>query len=144
MSMRLTIEALSVLLPAGALGSSVVLASAPASALAVSNHAAALGAAPHVGVAARLQAIRDGVSAMVTEGIAAADDRPEIVKAWWGNGHWGWHNGGWGWHNGGWGWHNGGWGWHNGGWGWPNGGLGWHNGGWGWPNGGWHNFWHNF
>ncbi len=121
-----TVEVLSILLPAGVLGTSVLLAAAPA---------AALPAAAHGGVAARLQAIREGVSAMASNAVLAPGDRPDIVKAWWGNGHWGWHNGGWGWHNGGWGWHNGGWGWRNGGW------HNWHNG---WGNGGWRNFWHNW
>jgi rSAM-associated Gly-rich repeat protein len=129
-----TLEALSVLLPAGVFGTSVMLAAASAAAFPAANQAG-VNSAPGGGIAARLHAIRNGVSAMAGSAVLAPGDTPEIVKAWWGNGHWGWHNGGWGWHNGGWGWHNGGWGWHNG---------GWHNGGWGWPNGGWHNFWHNF
>lgn len=63
-------------------------------------------------VAARLQSIRDAVSAVGrdeadAEGQPGRD--PNILKTWWHNG---WGNGGWGpgWGNG---WHNGGWGhWH--------------------------------
>jgi rSAM-associated Gly-rich repeat protein len=128
-----TLKVLSFLLPAGAFGISVALASAPAKALVVpdpSSHAA-----PESSVAARLQAIRAGVSQL--DGAAAfpgAD--PNIAKAWWANGiPWvnvvPWGNGGF--RNGGWG--NGGF--RNGGWG--NGGF--RNGGWG--NGGWGNGWHN-
>jgi rSAM-associated Gly-rich repeat protein len=125
-----TLDALSVLLPAGALGISMALASAPAKAVVVANPDSP---------SARLQAIRDGVSAIANrEPTASTGDALNILRTWWGNG--GWRNGGWGWRNGGWGWHNGGWGnggWRNGGWG---------NGGWGngWHNGGWPNFWHNW
>jgi rSAM-associated Gly-rich repeat protein len=130
------LKALHSLLPAGALGISVTLASIPANAMAVTR--------PDIGnakveqpVAARLQAIRQGVSAVIGTASTGTVENPNIVKVWWGNGGWG--NGGWGWHNG---WHNGGWGngWHNGGWGngWGN---GWHNGGWG---NGWHNGWGNW
>jgi rSAM-associated Gly-rich repeat protein len=129
-----TLEALSVLLPAGALGISVALASTPAEALAVPSQSAAAMGTPGEGVSARLKAIRSGVSA-VTSQAAETDGNPNIVKAWWGNGGWGRWHGGWGRWRGGWG--NGGWGWHN----------GWHNGGWGnggWGNGGWPNFWHNW
>jgi rSAM-associated Gly-rich repeat protein len=125
-----TLEAISVLLPAGALGISVVLASAPAEALVAPDPSATSQAAPGEGVSARLQAIRSGVSAVTSQAGAETAGDPNILKVWWGNGgrwHGGWGNGG-GWHNGGW--HNGGW--HNGGWG-----NGWH-------NGGWHNGWHNW
>jgi rSAM-associated Gly-rich repeat protein len=124
-----TLKALSVLLPAGALGMSVALASAPATAAAASGQNAGASDTAGEGVAARLRAIRSGVSEMILE--VPADGAPDhnIAKAWWGNvGGWrpGWGNGGWGWRNGGWG--NGGWrnGWGNGGWrnGWPN---YWHN-----------------
>ena len=120
---RRSARALVALLPAGAFGLSVSLASADASA----------STSPEVqpnkpgDVAEKLQSIRLSVSdalqqyAQDKEPFVAVD--PEQRLAWWGNG---WHNGGWGWHNGGWGngWHNGGWGngWHNGGWG-----NGWHN-----------------
>ncbi|MEJ0048740.1 MAG: hypothetical protein WDN04_23485 [Rhodospirillales bacterium] len=133
-----TLGALSVLLPAGVLGTSALLASAPAEALVKPVQSGAASTADGSGIAARLRAIRGGVSALA--GDAARRNATRISKkVWWGNGGWGWHRG-WGWHNGGWGWHNGGFGWGNGGWG--NGGWGWHNGGWG--NGGWHNFWHNW
>ena len=123
-------KALSVVLPAGAVGASVLLALASTNAAASTSQNA--NAAPPNGesVSTRLQAIRSGISDMT----GSATDPTEksdasAAPAWWGNGGWGrwrlgWHNGGWG--NGGW--HN----WGNGGWG--NG--GWHNG--------WHNFWHNW
>ena len=117
-------RALAQLLPSGALGLSVGLAAADASATAV---AAPKGPAT-ASVADRLQSIRTDVSSALEqyrkdgEPFVAVD--PEQMLAWWGNG--GWRNGGW--RNGGWG--NGGW--HNG---------GWHNGGWG---NGWHNGWHNW
>jgi rSAM-associated Gly-rich repeat protein len=127
-------KALSVVLPGGALGASIVLAlmsQAPAA------HAAQIPSqADRSGsVAERLAVIRSGVSSL-SDGDAAAgsaDLTPEgaakLVPTWWGNGGWGrwrlgWGNGGWpNWHNG---WHN----WGNAGW--PN----WHNA--------WHNFWHNW
>ena len=139
-------KALSLVLPAGPLGASLLLAISSAQA-ATSPAAISDATAEQPSVAMRLQAIRTGIADIVTP---AADDsgaleQPEgghFIPIWWGNGGWGrWHAG---WGNGGWrfGWHNGGWG--NGGWG--NG--GWRNGGWGnggWPNwhNGWNNFWHN-
>ncbi len=139
-------KALSVVLPAGAVGASLLLAVSSAQA-APSATAPGL-STEQPSVAARLKAIRDGVTKMGAQPIAADlqlqnDGGGELVPTWWGNGGWGrWHAG---WGNGGWrfGWHNGGWGnggWHNGGWG--NG--GWGNGGWhnNWNNG-WHNYWHN-
>jgi rSAM-associated Gly-rich repeat protein len=132
---RRSARALAALLPAGAFGLSVSLASADAAATATAD----VGTAPKKPgeIAERLQSIRLSVSdaleqyARDREPFVAVD--PDKQLAWWGNG---WHNGGWGWHNGGWG--NG---WHNGGWG-----NGWHNGGWGngWHNGGWGNGWHNW
>ncbi len=121
-----TLRVLSLLLPAGALGISVVLASAPAKAMVVPD----AGAKAASGVAERLQAIRVGVSQLDRELLAPRGDDPNIAKAWWANGI-PWFNGGF--RNGGWG--NGGF--RNGGWG--NGGF--RNGGWG--NGGWGNGWHN-
>jgi rSAM-associated Gly-rich repeat protein len=124
---------LAALLPAGALGMSVSLASVDAAAALSSGESKAQQPGD---VAKRLQTIRGSVSDALEQygrdgqPFVAVD--PETQLAWWGNG---WH-GGWGWR--GWGWH-GGWGnggWHNGGWG--NG--GWHNGGWG----NWHNGWHNW
>lgn len=124
---RRTLRTLAQLLPSGALGLSVGLAAADASATAV----AAPEDANKSSVADRLQSIRTDVSGAIEqyrkdgEPFVAVDR--EQTLAWWGNG---WHRG-WGWRNGGWGngWHNGGWG--NGGWG-----NGWHNG---WGNG-WHNW----
>jgi rSAM-associated Gly-rich repeat protein len=133
---RRSTRALATLLPAGAFGLSVSLASADASATATADGANKPKKPGEI--AERLQSIRLSVSEALQEyakdgePFVAVD--PEQQLAWWGNGWRGWHNGGWGWHNGGWGWHNGGWGngWHNGGWG-----NGWHNGGWG---NGWHNW----
>jgi rSAM-associated Gly-rich repeat protein len=128
------VKALSVVLPAGAVGASVLLALASTDASAISNQS---NTAPPSGqsVSTRLQEIRIGVSDMTGSATDPAEGGAKAEPAWWGNGGWGrWHLG---WRNGGWGnggWHN----WGNGGWG--NG--GWGNGGWG--NGGWHNGWHNF
>jgi rSAM-associated Gly-rich repeat protein len=143
-------KALSLVLPAGALGASLLLAMSSAQA-ATSPGPISDDSAGESGVAARLQAIRAGVADIATpstEGSAELDQSEggRLIPTWWGNGGWGrWHMG---WGNGGWrfGWHNGGWGpgWHNGGWGnggWPNGWHNWGNGG--WHNGGWHNYWHN-
>jgi rSAM-associated Gly-rich repeat protein len=125
-----TLKALSFLLPAGVLGVSVTLAGAPANALPLSPQGAGAASGQNPGVAARLKAIRDGVSEVAGE---PADDVfanvgegfPNVLKAYWRN----WRNGGWRprWHNGGWGWRNGGWHWRNG----------------GWRNGGWRN-WRNW
>jgi rSAM-associated Gly-rich repeat protein len=133
-------KALSMVLPAGAVGASLLLAVASAPASAELTPAPVSSNPP--GIAARLKAIRSGVSEMTTQPAATESGSDptaagELVPTWWGNGGWG--NGHIGWGNGGWhlGWGNGGWnnGWHNGGWA-----NGWGNGG--WPNG-WHNFWHN-
>jgi rSAM-associated Gly-rich repeat protein len=126
-----TKQVLAMLLPAGVLGISAVLATMQAEAS--PTH---LKADERISsVAERLSEIRAGVSAVeFKEGKNSVADAALLGE--WPNfgGGFGWRNGGWGnggWHNGGWGnggWHN----WHNGGWG--NGG-GWHN---------WHNFWHNW
>jgi rSAM-associated Gly-rich repeat protein len=124
-------KALSVVLPAGAVGASVLLALASTDALAVSNQNAN---PPPTGqsVSTRLQEIRSGISDMTGSATDPTQEDAKAAPAWWGNGGWGrWHMG---WGNGGWGnggWHN----WHN----WGNG--GWGNGGW---HNGWHNFWHNW
>jgi rSAM-associated Gly-rich repeat protein len=128
------LRALSILLPAGALGASVALASTSAVAFVPPSQEATSPAAGK-NVATRLQAIRTSVSALAADAERQSQTDPNVRLAWWGNGgfgpwRFGWGNGG-HWHNGGW--RNGGWG--NGGWG--NG--GWHN----WHNG-WHNGWHNF
>jgi rSAM-associated Gly-rich repeat protein len=131
-------KALSVVLPAGAFGASVLLALATSEATAASNSNQPTNVAPtsQEGVSTRLQAIRTGVSDLAGSASFDPEGDAKATPAWWGNGGWGrWHPG---WGNGG-GWRNGGWGnggWHNGGWG-----NGWHNGGWG---NGWHNFWHNW
>jgi rSAM-associated Gly-rich repeat protein len=128
------LKTLSVVLPAGAFGASVLLALAASEASAMSNTIAKSSTTPEQSISTRLKTIRAGVSDM--SGSASFDPQGDATAtpAWWGNGGWGrWHVG---WGNGGWGWHNGGWGnggWRNGGWG---------NGGWG--NGGWHNGWHNY
>jgi rSAM-associated Gly-rich repeat protein len=133
------LKTLSVVLPAGAFGASVLLALAASEASAASITNQQTSTTPPQSISARLQTIRAGVSDM--SGSASFDPEGDATAtpAWWGNGGWGRWHGGWG--NGGMGWRNGGWGnggWHNGGWG---------NGGWGnvgWGNGGWHNGWHNF
>ena len=126
-------KALSVVLPGGSLGASIVLAlmaqTPAAEAAQVASQPDGTGS-----VSARLAEIRSGVTAMPDANTSAgsADPAPqgqaELLPTWWGNGGWGRWGIGWG--NGGWpNWHN----WHN----WGNG--GWHN----WGNG-WHNFWHNW
>jgi rSAM-associated Gly-rich repeat protein len=128
------LKALSVLLPAGALGASIALASAPAEASASATSGTTFPPASTQSVSARLQTIRTSVSEIAGMQPGQLDGDPKMTLAWWGNGGWGrWHMG---WGNGGWGnggWHNWNNGWHN----WGNG--GWHN----WGNG-WHNFWHNW
>jgi rSAM-associated Gly-rich repeat protein len=126
------LRALSVVLPAGALGASVLLALASTDALASSDKINPGSPPSGESVSTRLQAIREGVSGMTGSASFDPQGDAKAVPAWWGNGGWGrwrlgWGNGGWG--NGGW--HN----WHN----WGNG--GWGNGGW---HNGWHNFWHNW
>lgn len=139
---------LSGMLPGGVLGASMVLASASAAASVDKSSSEAQ--SPQQDVAAQLEAIRAGVTALgvpaATDAAGSAEitgeDAPRTAATWWGNGGWGrwrfgWHNGGFGWPN----WHN----WHN----WNNWGNGgnpgnnWGNGGPNWGNGGWHNFWHN-
>ena len=129
-------RALSVVLPSGALGASLVLALSSAQARPAEQPAAEAPVTGSQSVSARLRAIREGVSELTTSQEAAGSAEPKapadgkLTPTWWGNGGWGrwhmgWGNGGFGWPN----WHN----WHN----WGNG--GWHN----WGNG-WHNFWHNW
>jgi len=136
---RRSLRALTQLLPSGAFGLSVSLASADAAAIAAAHPEESKSGS----VAERLRSIRNDVSSAIEQyrkdGAPFVAVDPEQRLAWWGNGGWrngGWHNWGNGWHNGGWGnWHNG---WGNGGWhNWGNG--GWHN----WGNG-WNNGWHNW
>jgi rSAM-associated Gly-rich repeat protein len=124
---------LSLVLPAGALGASILLGLASQTANA---RATPVEPAQPESVADQLSAIRATVSELNSQSATGGSAEPQAdgaqaAPAWWGNGGWGrWHRG---WGNGGWpnGWHN----WGNGGWG---------NGGWNnWHNG-WHNFWHNW
>jgi rSAM-associated Gly-rich repeat protein len=125
-------RALSLVLPGGALGASVVLALGSSQVGAAVSGSSERPPVPSESVSERLRAIRAGVSELTqpenasgSAEFGAADAAP-VVPTWWGNGGWGrWHMG---WGNGGFGWPN----WHN----WGN---GWHN----WGNG-WHNFWHNW
>ena len=112
---RRTARALAALLPAGALGLSVSLASADAAATLAYDSGTT--ARKPGNVAERLQSIRasvtDAVGQYSKDGKPFVAVYPETQLAWWGNGGWrngGWRNGGWG--NGGW--HNWGNGWHNG------------------------------
>jgi hypothetical protein len=108
---------LSELLPAGAVGMSLLLgATAPSEA---NRHPADSQptAANRTGIAERLASIRDAVSDL-TPSIAPGEGEQQLA---WGN--W-WRNGGWrgpGWRNGGW--------------------SNWRNG---WRNGGWQNWWRNW
>jgi rSAM-associated Gly-rich repeat protein len=115
-------QALAVLLPAGVLGISTLLATVQSEAASVNRK----DESPIASVAERLSEIRAGVSDIEFKDRQGSVADAALLGAWpnfgWGNGGWGWRNGGW--RNGGWG--NGGW--HN-----------WHNG---WHN--WHNFWHNW
>lgn len=125
---------LSALLPAGALGMTILLGSSAAQAARETAADSQASLAPPASVSQRLGAIRDAVSDAIraegrvplesTESVAWGNIGVSIPFLWpfWNN----WGNGGWG--NGGW--RNGGW--RNG---------GWHNGG--WPNG-WHNGWRNY
>ena len=70
-----TLKALSFLLPAGLLGVSMTLAGAPASALPLSPEGAAAASGQNPGVAARLRAIRDGVSDVVGQSDGEFDQR---------------------------------------------------------------------
>jgi hypothetical protein len=102
------VDILSGLVPAGALGVSLLLGSTPPCE-AGEPPSNALPLATQ-GVSVRLAAIREAVSEIGAPPIKSAAGEQRLA---WGN----WHNGGW--HNGGWGnWRNG---WHNG---WPN---WWHN-----------------
>jgi hypothetical protein len=106
MSLRLKyLDILSGMVPAGALGVSLLFSSA-APCHANEHPADAVRAATH-GVSERLAAIREAVSELGTPTIKRGDSEPQLAWGnWWRNG--GWRNGGWGnWRNG---WHNG---WHN-------------------------------
>ena len=113
------LKILSAMLPAGAVGVSLMLGAAPAAADR-SPSSVQSQAAGRTRVSERLAAIRDAVSDVAAPGALKTGER----LAWWA-----WRNGGGG-------------GWRNGGGGWRNGGGGWRNGG--WHNGGWRNFWRNW
>ena len=110
------LKILSGMVPAGAVGLSLLLGSTTPSD--ASEHPAGWqpSASDSAGVSERLAAIREAVSEVVGPVIKPGEGEQQLA---WGN--W-WHNWGWRrpwWHNGGWGnWRNG---WHNG---WPN---WWHN-----------------
>jgi rSAM-associated Gly-rich repeat protein len=97
---RRRLTALAALLPAGALGLSVSLASAGAEAATSSDTMAKKSGS----VAERLQSIRESVSGALNEMPKANEPflkvDPDKRLAWWGNG--GWNNWGNGWRNGGW------------------------------------------
>ena len=143
------LQLLAALLPAGAFGLSVALASNAAEATPTTDEKSrADNNLDTFSVAAELQTIRDAVDETAMElggGQHGQASDGNIRLAWWLNGNGlGWGNGGRVWGNGGypaWGnvrpWGNG---WGNGGWinaaPWRN----WHNGGWhNWRNGGWRN-----
>ena len=127
---------LSALLPAGALGMSLILGAGGAEAAREMPGGPTASLASPSPVGARLAAIRDAVSD-VTGKAAPADGIERLawgniginipLPTWpiWNNWSNGWNNWGNNWHNG---WHNWGNNWHN----------GWHNGG--WHNGGWRNY----
>jgi hypothetical protein len=140
------IRALTLLLPAGACGASVLLALSASPARAQPD-ASLQQEASGSSVAERLRVIRAGVAELSQSAPGSAE--PEAGRGArgtptsWANGP-GWANGP-NWSNGPAAWGNGP-GWGNGGW--PNWGNGWHNWGNGWHNGwrwhNWHNFWHNW
>jgi rSAM-associated Gly-rich repeat protein len=116
------LKILSGMLPAGAVGVSLMLGSAAPAAADQDPARSQPPAAEPSGVSDRLAAIRDAVSSIDYPKASQAGEQ----VAWWA-----WRNGGGGWRNGGAAWGNGGW--RNG---------GWRNGG--WRNGPWSNFWRNF
>ncbi len=140
------LQFLTALLPAGAFGLSVALASSAAKATPTpeADKPSTDNGSNNRSVAAELQAIRDAVDEANAEiqggegGRVGQIDDSNVRLAFWLNGN------GRGWGNGGRRWGNGGWpAWGNGGRVWGN---GWGNGGWGngpWHNGGWHN-WRNW
>jgi len=109
---RRYVKILSGILPAGAVGASLLLAAAAPVEAKGSSPDSQPAAAERALVSERLAAIREAVSEVVgatTE--PGAGEQRLAWGNWWRNG--GWRNGGWGnWRNG---WHNGGWHnwWHN-------------------------------
>ena len=88
------LKTLSVVLPAGAFGASVLLALAASEACAAPNTNQQTSTTPQQSISTRLQTIRAGVSDM--SGSASFDPQGDAkaTPAWWGNGGWGrWHAG---------------------------------------------------
>jgi rSAM-associated Gly-rich repeat protein len=112
------LKLLSEIMPAGAVGISLLLGSAAPGDAARHPADSRPAAADLSNVAERLAAIREAVSDLAGEVVKSRPDEQQLA---WGN--W-WRNGGWrgpGWRNGGW--------------------SNWRNG---WRNGGWRNWWHNW
>ena len=143
-----TDRALSILLPAGVLGASAVLAAAQARSLPAPEPAPAVAPDSGPSVAERLQAIRESAGSPEVAATLYIDPVDRILLAQWvnlGGGGVGWRNGGWNnapWRNAGWRnvpWGNAGWRnvgpWRNAPWA-----NGWNN----WRNGPWRNFWRNW
>ena len=103
---------LSQMMPAGAVGVSLLLGAAAPGDAAQHPADSRLSAAVRSPVAERLAAIRQAVSEIAGDGVKLRRGEQQLAWGnWWRNG--GWRNGGWGnWRNG---WHNGGWHnwWHN-------------------------------
>jgi hypothetical protein len=107
-------KVLSQIVPAGAVGVSLLLGAAAPGDAAQHPANAKPAAAEGFSIAQRLAAVREAVSDVAGDAIRSTPGEQQLA---WGN--W-WRNGGW----------------RNGGWG------NWRNGG--WHNGGWHNWWHNW
>jgi hypothetical protein len=107
------LRVLSQIMPAGAVGVSLLLGAAAPGDTAQHPADSRLSAADRSPVAERLAAIRQAVSDIAADAVRSPPGEQQLGWGnWWRNG--GWRNGGWGnWRNGGW--HNGGWGnwWHN-------------------------------
>jgi hypothetical protein len=106
------LSVLSQIMPAGAVGVSLLLGSATPGDAAQHPAASQPKAADPATVAERLAAIRQAVSDVAADTVNLRPGEQQLAWGnWWRNG--GWRNGGWGnWRNG---WHNGGWHnwWHN-------------------------------
>jgi hypothetical protein len=110
------LKILSSIVPAGAVGVSLLLGSTAPGAASEDPAARQPQASDQARISERLAAIRDAVSIVGGEE-AAKHGAGDVRIAWWGNGGWGYRRwGGWGWPN------------------WPN----WHN----WNN--WNNWWRNW
>ena len=106
------LRVLSQILPAGAVGVSLLLGAAAPGDAAQHPADSQLPAADRSAVAEQLAAIRQAVSDVAGDAVKSRRGEQQLAWGnWWRNG--GWRNGGWGnWRNG---WHNGGWHnwWHN-------------------------------